>query len=147
MEKIIVYMDDPAYALQQLAPMRCRPGGTHWVLVACAPRLTQHVSKWVSHAAREKWRANWSEKVFAEVMPTLASGGDAATRVVAKGSLQELTKKLVAQNGAAHVLDARRPKFAQDLQPVTAGQEPQKAGWEVPGAVVGLGAMLVLAAE
>ena len=47
MDKIIVYIDDAGYAQQQLAPMKSSgPAGgrsavgTHWVLVACAPRMT-----------------------------------------------------------------------------------------------------------
>jgi hypothetical protein len=46
------------------------------------------------------------------------------------------------------VLDARRPKFGHQLPPVTADQPASSdARWEVPGAVLGMGAMLVLAAE
>jgi len=155
MDKIIVYVDDAAYAQQQLAPMAggatppaLREAGTHWVLVACAPRMTHRISKWVSHSARENWRAKWAEKLFHEITPALSAGGGRVTTVVAKGPLLELTKKLVAEHGTARVLDARRPKFGQDLQPVTTDQPAGRdARWEVPGAVVGLGAMLVLAAE
>ena len=153
MEKIIVYLDDASYAQQQLAPMRSgRPpaaaSATHWVLVACAPRLTKRISKWVSHSARENWRAKWAEKVFAQVEPQLRARGDQVTTMLAKGPLPELTRKLIAEHGASRVLDARRPKFGQDLQPVTADQPAAKDGrWEVPGAVAGMGALLVLAAE
>ena len=153
MEKIIVYLDDASYAHQQLAPMRSgRPpaaaSATHWVLVACAPRLTKRISKWVSHSARENWRAKWAEKVFAQVEPQLRARGDQVTTMLAKGPLPQLTRKLIAEHGASRVLDARRPKFGQDLQPVTADQPAAKDGrWEVPGAVAGMGALLVLAAE
>ncbi|HWP12805.1 MAG TPA: hypothetical protein VNN06_13350 [Ramlibacter sp.] len=153
MEKIIVYLDDASYAQQQLAPMRSgRPpaaaSATHWVLVACAPRLTKRISKWVSHSARENWRAKWAEKVFAQVEPQLRARGDQVTTMLAKGPLPQLTRKLIAEHGASRVLDARRPKFGQDLQPVTADQPAAKDGrWEVPGAVAGMGALLVLAAE
>ena len=156
MEKIIVYVDDAAYAQQQLAPMRSSvgtPGGeprpnTHWVLVACAPRLTHRISKWVSHSARENWRAKWAEKLFTQVVPQLQNGGDSVTTVLAKGPLPELTRKLTAEHGVARVLDARRPKFGETLQPVTADQPAGRdSRWDVPGAVVGMGALLVLAAE
>ena len=156
MEKIIVYVDDADYARQQLAPMRCQtlPAGgtqplpTHWVLVACAPRLTRRIGKWVSHSARENWRAKWSEKLFEAIVPALEAGGDQVTRVLAKGPLPELTRKIIAEHGAAHVLDARRPKFGHELPPVTADQPVGTEGrWEVPGAIVGMGALLVLAAE
>ena len=153
MEKIIVYLDDASYAKQQLAPMgsgqpQAAASATHWVLVACAPRLTKRISKWVSHSARENWRAKWAEKLFAQVEPQLRARGDQVTAILAKGPLPELTRKLIAEHRASRVLDARRPKFGQDLQPVTADQPAAKDGrWEVPGAVAGMGALLVLAAE
>ncbi|RYX94552.1 MAG: hypothetical protein EOO28_14385 [Comamonadaceae bacterium] len=152
MDKIIVYVDDAAYAEQHLVPMQSSksspPAGTHWILVACAPRLTHRISKWVSHSARENWRAKWSDKLFAQVAPPLLARGDQVTTVLAKGPLPELTDKLINQHGPARVLDARRPKFGQDMQPVTADQPaPREGRWEVPGAVMGMGALLVLAAE
>jgi hypothetical protein len=155
MEKIIVYLDDAAYAQQQLVPMKTGSAAvagttpaTHWVLVACAPRLTQRISKWVSHSARENWRSKWAEKLFAQIVPGLQAAGDGVTTVLAKGPLPELTRKLMAEHAAVRVLDARRPKFGQDMQPVTADQPaPAEGRWSVPGAVVGMGAVLVLAAE
>jgi hypothetical protein len=153
MEKIIVYLDDPHYACHQLAPMEAAGTGqpanpTHWVLVACAPRMTRRISKWVSHSARENWRAKWAEKVFEQVVPQLKAAGDEVTTQLAKGPLPELSRKLMAEHGACRVLDARRPKFGQELPPVTANQPPSdERRWEVPGAVAGLGAVLMLAAE
>jgi hypothetical protein len=152
MDKIIVYVDDAAYAQQQLAPMKNGgPGvvqGTHWILVACAPHMTRHISKWLTHSARESWRAKWAEKLFAQIVPPLQAGGDQVSTVVSKGPLVSLTKELMLRHGVAHVLDARRPKFGQDLPPVTADQPTSKEGrWTVPGAVAGMGAMLVLAAD
>jgi hypothetical protein len=154
MDKIIVYLDDAAYAQHQLAPMQGGDAGertpraaTHWVLVACAPRMTQHISKWVSHSARENWRAKWAESLFAGIVPHLRAAGDEVTTVTAKGPLPELTRKLCARHHGARVLDARRPKFVQPLQPVTASQPTDKDGWEVPAALAGMGAVLVLASE
>jgi len=153
MEKIIVYLDDAAYAQQQLAPMKTTVTGspaaaTHWMLVACAPRMTHRIGKWLSHSAREKWRDHWAGELFAAIRPALCTGADEVTTVVAKGPLPELTRKLLSEHGACRVLDARRPKFGQEMQPVTADQPTAKDGrWEVPGAVVSMGAVLVLAAE
>jgi hypothetical protein len=155
MDNIIVYIDDAHYARQLLAPMKSSPmpghgagSATHWVLVACAPRMTQRISKWVSNAARENWRTKWSEKLFDQVTPSLRAQGDRTTTMLAKGPLPELTKRLLAEHGPARILDARRPKFGHDLQPVTADQPaPAEGSWGIPGAVVGLGAALVLAAE
>jgi hypothetical protein len=124
MEKIIVYVDDGAHAQQQLAPMtRSGLGGaprTHWVLVACAPRMTHRISKWVSHSARENWRAKWADKLFAQIVPGLQASGDLVTVVLAKGPLPELTDQLKAEHGTSRVLDARRPKFGPEPSPQAA---------------------------
>jgi hypothetical protein len=46
------------------------------------------------------------------------------------------------------VVDARRPKIGVDLEPVTHEQTPpRQSGWAFPGAVMGMGALLVLANE
>ncbi len=154
MEKIIVYVDDAEYALRQIAPMNASKGSltgrepTHWILVACAPRLTRRISKWVSHSARENWRAKWTEKLFEQVVPMLKTHGDSVTTVVATNALPDLTRKLSQEHGTSRVLDARRPKFGQEMQPVSPNQpEAKKDGWQVPGAVVGMGAVLLIAAD
>lgn len=120
MEKVIVYVDDATYAQQMLAPLLARAAAaqTHWVLVACAPRMTHRISKWVSHSARENWRAKWADKLFAQMLPLLgASPGSVVTTVVAKGPLAELTEQLhgtpagqTRQPTHVQVVDARRPK-------------------------------------
>ena len=146
MERIIVYVDDAAYARRQLVPMRS--GTTHWVLVACPPRMTQRIGKWLSHASREKWRRQWSARLFAHLQPMLQSGGDRVTTVIAQAPLPALTQELVAVHGACRVFDARRPKFGHDLPPVTSDQPTaSQQCWQVPGALAGIGAALVLAAE
>jgi hypothetical protein len=134
MDKVIVYLDDPAYARQHMA------GGdspTHWVLVACAPRMTHRISKWVSHSARENWRAKWADKLFDQMVPALRARGDAVTPVLARGPLPELTRTLMAEHGAVRVLDVRRPKDRDD----------RGAAGPVPGTLLGLGAVLLLAVE
>ncbi len=152
MDKIIVYVDDGAHAQQQLAPMKNGGLGsspsTHWVLVACAPRMTHRISKWVSHSARENWRAKWADKLFSQIVPGLQASGDFVTVVLAKGPLPELTEQLKAEHGTTRVLDARRPKMGPDLAPGAA--EPaagQGKRWDLPGAVLGMGAMLLLGFE
>ena len=154
MDKIIVYVDDAAYAQQQLAPMKSRfpanaPGQrTQWIVVACAPRMTHRISKWVSHSAREKWRAEWADKLFRALAPELESGGDEVVTVLAKTPLTALTERLKHEHGTGRVMDARRPKLGQPLAPLTAEQASRSEGqWALPGAAVGMGAMLVLAAE
>ncbi len=155
MEKIIVYVDDADYAQQQLAPTRYRTlaagatvaAPTHWVLVACAPRLTRRIGKWVSHSSRENWRNKWADKLFDNLVPELEQRGDSVSTVLAKSALPELTRRLIAEFGTARVMDARRPKFGHDLPPIAADTPATKKGWDVPGSVAGLGALLVLAVE
>ena len=136
MDKIILYVDDAAYArehLQRLAPAADSAAARHWVLVACAPRMTHRISKWVSHSARENWRTKWADKLFNEVVPPLRERGDTVTPILAKGPLPELTRALMAEHGVEHVLDVRRPKSPDrgDLM-----------RWS-PGALLGLGALLL----
>jgi hypothetical protein len=132
MDKVIVYLDDPAYARQHMAGVGAP---THWVLVACAPRMTHRISKWVSHSAREHWRAKWADKLFDQVVPALRARGDDVTPVLAKGPLPELTRTLMAQHGTARVIDVRRPKTPDD----------RGTGGTAPGSLLGLGAVLLLA--
>ena len=131
MDNIIVYVDDATYALQMLQPML--PSGddrspTRWIVVGCAPRVTHHASKWVTHSARESWRGKWAEKVFAQLVPLLQQEGDTVVTRLAKSTLCTQTESLIKEHGVARVLDARRPKFGQDLQPVTATQAQESHG-------------------
>lgn len=152
MEKIIVYVDDAAFARENMARLLPVEGATrsaqHWILVACPPRMTQRISKWVSHSARENWRAKWFSKAVGEIAPTLQGPGDELTTVLAKGSLTELTQLLRREHGAAKVIDARRPKIGVDMEPVAPDVKPaSQTGWALPGAVISMGALLVLANE
>jgi hypothetical protein len=155
MDTMIVYLDDASYAQHMLAPMINKDLATRWVLVACAPRMSHRIGKWLSHSARENWRNKWCDKLFAQVMPTLLprngmkgpDGQALAECVVAKGPLPALTQTLRARFGAAHVVDARRPKFGLAMEPVTLEQPPEKQGWQIPGAVGSLSALLVLASD
>ena len=122
MNNIIVYVDDGAYALQMLQPMRAvdsANGPVRWIVVGCAPRVTHRVSKWVTHSARESWRGKWADKVFAQLTPVLQQGDDTVVTLLAESALPLQTQTLCAQYGGARVLDARRPKFGHDMQPVS----------------------------
>ena len=135
MNKVIVYLDDPAYARQRMPDADAGP--THWLLVACAPRMTHRISKWVSHSARENWRAKWADKLFDQVVPALTARGDAVTPILARGPLPELTRSLMAEHGTERVLDVRRPK--QDPR-------PDNGKW-APGVLMGLAAMFFLSLD
>jgi hypothetical protein len=151
METLIIYLDDAAYADQILAPMLAVGAPTRCVLVACAPRMSRRIGKWLSHSSRENWRNKWCDKLFAHITPVLMqrhpSAQLAMEYVVAQGPLPELTQQLRTRFGVARVVDARRPKFGQAMVPVTHEQPIKPATWQIPGAVGSLSALLVLAAE
>lgn len=82
MDNIIAYVDDAEYALHQLAPMLNEASSAgrqpaQWILVACPPRMSRHINKWVNHTARENWRNKWADKLFKLLTPGCMS---AATR-------------------------------------------------------------------
>jgi hypothetical protein len=146
MDTMIVYVDESSYALKMLTPMLASGQTrtpTRWIVVGCAPRITHHVSKWVTNSARQSRRGKWAEKVFNQIVPLLQGPGDSVITQLARGPLCELTDSLLAQHGGARVLDARRPKFGEDLQPVTR-QQPQEAQgvWGYAAAVAGAGVLL-----
>lgn len=158
MDKIIVYVDDAAHAQQVLQPLAARATAatTHWVLVACAPRMTHRISKWVSHSARENWRAKWADKLFAQLLPWLGATGCTVSTVMAKAPLPDLLAQLQAEHGAhTPVVDARRPKL--ELEAVPDASAPAAAApviirkaprrWSVPGSLSGLGLLFMLAAD
>ncbi|WP_343591526.1 universal stress protein [Paracidovorax wautersii] len=159
-QKIIVYVDDAAHAQHILRPLSARPSrdagsaATHWVLVACAPRMTHRISKWVSHSARENWRAKWADKLFAQLVPGLQAAGAEVSTVLAKGPLPELLTQLQAEHGAdAQVVDARRPK-QEAMAPAVAAPAPVVVvvkkplrNWSLPGTLASLAAALFLVAE
>jgi len=151
MEKVILYVDDASYASEFLARLSAEPAGAkarHWVLVACAPRMTHRISKWVSHSARESWRAKWFARLQDQLHTALLREGSEVTPILAAGPLAELTRRLRLEVGAVEVIDARRPKIGVDLEPVAPDQTPSRqTNWSLPGLLMGLGALLVLANE
>jgi len=148
METIIVYIDDADYAIKLLEPMLPQQTNspTRWVLVGCAPRITRHISRFVTQSARAGWRGSWAEKVFAQLTPQLQNQARPLDIVITqvapqKQSLCDLTSMLTQQYSARHVLDARRPKLGQDLQPITLAQKQESnraAGFAVAFAGAGL---------
>ncbi|MEN9537937.1 MAG: hypothetical protein RLZZ126_172 [Pseudomonadota bacterium] len=146
-ETLIVYVDDALYARQQLAPLMQDAKATRWVLVACPPHMSRRVGKWLSHSARVGWRKKWSADLAEKIAGWLAQPGSTVEHRVAKEPLVEFTAELQANCGVGRVIDARRPKFGVQLQPITPQQPTESTGWQLPAAVSGLGAALIIAAE
>jgi hypothetical protein len=141
MEKIAVFVDDAEHAKQLLAPMLAQ--GAHpvrWVIVACPPRLTHRIGKWVSNAGREQFRERWARTLRDRLEPTLARApiGGGPDWLVAGGPLDRFADGLRARFGTdLRVLDARRPKLGVDLPPLVGGAKPATPGrrWATPIAV------------
>ena len=149
MDKTILFVDDAVFARGHLPQLMAgAKGPRQWILVACAPRMTHRVSKWVSHSARENWRAKWFARVLDELLPVLSADGNEVVPMLAHGRLTDMTQRLRRDHPTANVIDARRPKVGVDLEPVAQGVlPPGHSGWALPGAMAGMGALLVLANE
>ena len=153
METMIVYLDDVDYARTMLSPKL--PAGhdkssnqaTNWVIIACAPGVNNDVGKWISHEALALWRDDWATAVFDQVKPLLSSTGGTVTTHLSelKSSLVEQTNALLKLHSGAKVLDARRPKFGQDMQPVTSAQPQDKK--KLAGLAAAVTVATVLAAD
>ena len=125
MQTIIVYVDDADHAqlLLQAAVLAPNAQNAHWILVACAPRITHRVSKFASNRSRESWRNKWADRLFQACVPTLQAYGVRVTTLLARTPLPELLASLQAEYGAqAQVLDMRRPKLAENHVPESAGK-------------------------
>lgn len=123
METTIVYIDDEAHARFVLAPLLQAQQArlsVRWILVACAPRITQRVSRWGTNSGRANWRGKWAGKVFEQVVPLFEACGEPVIAQVMHGPLDEFTQTLRSRYGDARVLDARKPKPAQESTPIAA---------------------------
>lgn len=121
LDTYIVYLDDAQFAQHELAQLLSQPQIKRFVLVACAPRMTRRIGKWLSHSSRENWRDKWCEKLFAQFVPMIRRE-DHVFCEVATGPLPEFTDMLLKDLGQAQVIDARRPKFGIDMPPVVTPQ-------------------------
>lgn len=153
MDTIIAYVDDADYALQRLALVLEETSGgnrqaVQWILVACPPRMSRHINKWVSHTARENWRNKWADKLFKLITPQLLVRKGKVITLLSGGPLMEMTQELQMKYGTARVLDMRRPKFDQNQQQsVTDPSTGSESRRTIPGALGGMAAFLVLAGE
>jgi hypothetical protein len=142
MDTVAVFVDDADYAARLLGPMQVQ--ATHWVLVACAPRLTHRIGKYVSHSSREQWRERWTAKLFARLQPQLAQLHGTVETMLARQPLPAVVDRLIERHGMGlRLLDARRPKLGAHMEPLP--RHGEAAGrWVVPMAVSG-GSSVVLA--
>lgn len=110
MEDVIVYADDVARARAVIAAMR--RGATHWMLVACPPRITQRSGQWASRATRERWRRHWADRLLAGVRP-VAGAGDRVS-LISSDDVPQLAVRPDAALEPVRIVDARRERGASD---------------------------------
>ena len=147
---LIVYLDDAQFAQRELATLLAQAGTKRWILVACPPRMTRRIGKWLSHSARENWRDKWCDKLFGQFVAMIPRE-DHVFCEVATGPLPEFTEMLLKEFGRAEVIDARRPKFGVEMPPLTEVQRPsaqsaQKDGQATSSPQAPLGGLRPLAA-
>ncbi len=106
----IVFIDDAAFALQRLKE-HCSEDSGHWVLVACAPKITRRASRWGNRSTLDKWRNKWAKNLFEGLIPhsPLLQSARVSTHI-SEVSVQQMTAQLHAEHPQAQVLDWRRPK-------------------------------------
>jgi hypothetical protein len=147
MDKIAVFANDIHHARHILEPMLAGGAATHWVLVACPPTFTRHISRWASQQAKAQWRERWAADLFAALEPLLeARQGSEVEKVVARKPLVDLAARLEARLGPVRLLDARRPKPGRPDEPLTPGQPGSDASrWALPLVMTtGLSAVLAM---
>lgn len=148
METIAVFVNEVGFARHVLQPMAQSQGPTHWVLVACPPKLTRHIGRWVSHAAREQWRDRWAADLFVEIEVVLKlSPGSKVEKLLAKRPLVDVSARLQSRFSGIRLLDARQTRLGKLDEPLTLTQPPLDADrWACPMAVTtALTAVLALA--
>ena len=150
METFIVYIDEQQYALQQIIPMLSpKEAGKQvsWVLVGCAPRLTRHSGRWLSKPAQKRWRQDWTQETMQNISTLLRQHNHQVFIKTAYGNLSEFTKKLSREFSLARVVDARRPKLATNLNPVTADQPQSSSNFVLPAGILAIGAGVAMVAD
>ena len=140
----IVFVDDAAFALQRMGEHAAVTDG-HWVLVACAPKITRRASRWGNRSTLEKWRNKWARNLFDSILPHSQALQDAHVSThISEVSVQQMTTQLHAEYPQAEVLDWRRPKAISE--PPSADFVPRPA--KLAGSLLGvLGVCFTLAID
>ena len=148
MDQIAIFSNDAARARTLLQPLTGAHPQAHWIVVACPPRLTRHIGRWVTRSAQGLWRERWAAELYAELDPLLVqAGAPRVDSVLAKHAPGEVLKELQQRHPALRVLDARRPRAGTGDALLTGGLPGADAPQAThPVALLsGLAAMLALA--
>jgi hypothetical protein len=148
---VALFIDDAAAARLALQPLLQSSHPAHVILVACAPKLTHHVGRFLTNASREQYRDRWARDLFGELQPlwSVAPRGTVET-MVARAPLEVMVQRMRVRLGSELVaVDARRAGLEQARQGHPAapqGAETPAQRWLVPAFVTsGLGIAIALA--
>lgn len=149
MRTIALFVDDVATARLALRPLLASEQPGRVIVAACAPKLTRHVGRWLSHASREQYRQRWTRELFAELQPlwSKAPRGTVETLAV-QGPVQLTAQRLRQQRGTDLIaIDARSARLGGRHDAFDAAAGNAARDWVVPVAAVtsGLGIALALA--
>jgi len=149
MRTIALFIDDAAAARLALQPLMQAPEPGRVILVACAPKLTHHIGRFVTSAGREQYRQRWAKDLFGELQPlwSAAPRGMVET-TIAKAPLEVVVQRMRVRFGTELVaVDARRAGLEQARQGVQpTGAQALARRWLVPAFVTsGVGIALALA--
>jgi len=148
---VALFIDDAGAARLALQPLLQSSHPAHVILVACAPKLTHHVGRFLTNASREQYRDRWARDLFGELQPlwSVAPRGTVET-MVARAPLDVMVQRMKVRIGSDLVaVDARRAGLEQARQgqaPAPQGAEATARRWLVPAFVTsGLGIAIALA--
>jgi hypothetical protein len=148
MRTIALFIDDAAAARMALQPLMQSKDTGRVILVACAPKLTRHVSRFVSNAGREQYRQRWARELFAELQPlwSVAPRGTVET-MIAKVPLEAIVQRMKVQEGSELLaIDARKASLEQARAGQATPAQQAAKRWLIPAFVTsGLGIALALA--
>lgn len=149
MRTIALFVDDASTARLALRPLLAAQDPGRVIVVACAPKLTRHVGRWLNNAAREQYRQRWSRELFSELQPLWAKAPRGTVETLAvHGPLEAMAQGLRQKIGADLVpIDVRTSRFVQRSGAPESQASAAARRWLIPAAAVtsGIGLALALA--
>lgn len=147
MEQIAVFINDAGYARRIVQPMLAGRSAARWIVVACPPALPRYIGRWLSRPARALWRERWAAELFLETRPLFRQPGVLlVAEVIAADRLSAYCGDLQQRFGTLRLLDARRQRLGQLLEPLAGVQRASSHALACRMALTtGLTAVLALA--
>jgi len=147
METYVIYINDKVHAMNQVLPLLEDAQPAHWVLVGCPPRIHRHSSKWLTHRALKKFKADWTNVNLNEISNLLSQRGNPVLMRVAQGPLVQLTKTLQKEFSHPRIIDARKAPEFENLPAVIESQKPESSPWAIPISAVAFGTAAALVVD